>query len=67
MKVLIQKARIIDPHSPFHETDQDIFINNGVIEQIGNNLQITADHTINHPNLHCSPGWVDVFANFNDP
>ena len=67
MKVLIQKARIIDPHSPFHETDQDIFINNGAIEEIGNNLQISADHTIQHSNLHCSPGWVDVFANFNDP
>src|SRR5688500_1882731 len=67
MKVLIQKARIIDPHSPFHESDHDIFINNGAIEEIGNNLQYNADQTINHPKLHCSPGWLDVFANFNDP
>ena len=67
MKVLIQKTHILDPHSPFHETDHDIFINNGVIEEIGNNLQVSADHIIHHPNLHCSPGWVDVFAHFNDP
>jgi dihydroorotase len=67
MKVLIQKAHIIDPLSSFHETDQDIYINNGIIEEIGNNLQNSVDQTINHPNLYCSPGWVDVFANFNDP
>ena len=67
MKVLIQKARIIDPLSPFNETEQDIFIESGIIATIGQDLNLSADYVISHPHLHCSPGWVDVFAHFNDP
>ena len=67
MKVLIQKARIIDPSSPFHETQQDILIHSGKIVDISQGISPEADHIIDFKNLHCSPGWVDIFSNFNDP
>lgn len=67
MKILIRKAHIIDPSSPFHNSVQDIFISNDLIEEIGKDLDHTADQVIDVQGLYVSPGWVDVFANFNDP
>ncbi|HZG23774.1 MAG TPA: dihydroorotase [Chitinophagaceae bacterium] len=67
MKVLIRQATIIDPHSPFHLSQQDIFIESGIIQKIQPSLTDTADTIIDHPGLHISPGWIDVFANFCDP
>jgi len=67
MKLLIKKARIVDPSSPFNGQIIDIFIDNGVISQLGNELTLQADKEINIEGLHVSPGWMDVFANFGDP
>lgn len=67
MKILIRKAHIIDPSSPFHHTVQDIFIQNNAITDIGAGLSAKADQVIDTAGLHVSPGWVDVFAHFNDP
>jgi dihydroorotase len=67
MKILIRKACIIDPSSPFHNSIQDIFITNDLITEIGSGITAKADQVIDIDGLHISPGWVDVFANFNDP
>ena len=67
MKILIKQARIVDPSSPFNGQTQDIFIEDGIITKIGINLLIKADVEINTTDLHVSPGWMDVFANFGDP
>src|SRR5688500_2105374 len=67
MKVLIKNATIIDPLSPHHKTHQDIFIENGFIAEINNNLSQQADTIIQLEGLFLSPGWVDSFANFCDP
>ncbi|MCU7549057.1 dihydroorotase [Chitinophagaceae bacterium LB-8] len=67
MKILIRQARIIDSSSPFHQQKADIFIHNGIISSIGNDLQEDVDKIIDIPGLHVSPGWIDVFANFCDP
>lgn len=67
MKLLIKKARIVDPSSPFNGQIIDIFIDNGMISQLGNELTLQADKEINIEGLHVSPGWMDVFANFGDP
>ncbi len=67
MKILIRKARIVDPSSPFQDSTQDIFIQNGKIIEIAENIQSDADQIIERDGLHVSPGWVDVFASFNDP
>src|SRR5688572_9447586 len=67
MKVLIQQVQITDPSSPLHGTIQDIFIDSGIIKDIQPTLSVEADQVISGNKLCCSPGWVDIFANFADP
>jgi dihydroorotase len=67
MKLLIKQALIVDPHSPFNGQIADIFIENGQINRIAKQITDKADKEIAAENLHVSPGWVDVFANFSDP
>jgi dihydroorotase len=67
MKVLIQQVRIISPSSPFNGKVTDIFIEDGIIRQVGNNISVPEAQVISHEGLHCSIGWMDVFAHFDDP
>ena len=67
MKILLQQAHIIDPQSAHHGKVRDILIENGKIQDIGEKLTVSPDRKIDHPGLHVSPGWVDIFANFCDP
>ena len=67
MKILIKQARIIDPSSPHNGQIADIFIENGLISQIGGQLNPDADQVVSLEGLCVSPGWVDVFASFADP
>src|SRR5215204_5194006 len=67
MKVLLQQAHIIDPSSPHHRTVNDIFIESGVITKIDKSIDQQADQVISVENMHVSPGWLDLFANFGDP
>jgi dihydroorotase len=67
MKLLIKQARIVDPHSPFNNQSRDIFIENGIITEIGEKLSAKADREIYAPDLHVSPGWLDIFSDFCDP
>jgi len=67
MKILIKQACIVDPTSSFNGQFTDIFIENGVIKQMGTKLAVSADREIIAEGLHVSPGWMDVFSNFADP
>lgn len=67
MKILIKQARVVDPLSPFNRQIADIFIENGIIKQIGKKLSAKVDKEIAIDDLCVSPGWVDMFANFADP
>ena len=68
MKVLIQQAHIIDPGSPYNGSRSDILIESGIIKEILPGISEAGVETIiSGNNLHVSPGWVDVFANFADP
>ncbi|MEO6135157.1 MAG: dihydroorotase, partial [Ginsengibacter sp.] len=67
MKVLLKKATVLSPSSPFHGNTRDILIDNGIISKIATNLSDEADHVIENDNLFVSPGWMDCFANFCDP
>ena len=67
MTILLRQATIVDPSSPFHLHKSDIFIKDGFIHSITNNLNEKADKIIDIDGLHVSPGWVDVFSHFNDP
>ena len=67
MKVLIKNTTLLASDSPFDGKITDIFIEDGIISKIGNELNVSADETIEIENLHVSAGWVDCFANFCDP
>jgi len=67
MNILIKHARVVDPHSPFNGQSVDIFIESGIIKQIGKTIAFKADQIIEVEGLCVSPGWVDMFANFADP
>jgi dihydroorotase len=66
MDILIRRATVIDPSSPFHQQATDILIQNGFITAIGTTGK-DADVTIDIPGLFVSPGWVDIFSHFCDP
>lgn len=67
MKVLIKDATILSPASPFHGQSKDILIENGIISEIGNQLNTSESLIIETEGLHVSCGWMDCFANFCDP
>jgi dihydroorotase len=67
MKVLIKRAKVFSPSSPFHGKFQDILIENGIISEIGNDIHVATDTVIEIEGLHISCGWMDCFANFCDP
>jgi dihydroorotase len=59
MKILLKNATIIDPKSAFHFQQVDIYICNGIIEEIGEDLSVEADKVIKKDNLYVSTGWFD--------
>ncbi len=65
--ILIKKAKIVDPNSPFNQQVVDVWISNDQIVKIGKNLKVKADEIIDLKNIHLSPGWFDLRANFCDP
>ncbi len=65
MKILLSQATIFDPASKFHQKKYDILIEDGVITQIGQNLK--AKKVIDCDKKEVFPGFVDLFAHFNDP
>ncbi len=67
MDILIKQAHIVNPLSSHNGSVKDIFIKNGIIKKIEENISEAADKLINEPNLHVSSGWVDIFSNFCDP
>jgi len=66
MKVLIKKAKVIAQNSPFHNKVVDLFIQNGIIKEIGD-LNIKADKTIEGNGLHVSVGFMDMRAFSKEP
>ena len=65
--VLIKNALVIDPNGPHHRQQVDVYLEEGVIKDIGKGLDKKAEHTVERSNLHISPGWFDLRANFRDP
>jgi len=67
MKILIKAAKVIDPNSSFNGKTVDVYIEEGIIKNIGKNLSQTADKVIEEKNLHISPGLMDMHAEFCEP
>lgn len=68
MNILIKSAKIIDPKSAFHNTIQDLLIEDGKISKIGNDLDNPNSYKeIQLENLHLSSGWFDSSVCFGEP
>ena len=68
MSYLIKNVKVVDPNSPYNKKTVDIFIDQGVIEAIGNNIKADKNaRVIEFDNMHASPGWFDMQAHFCDP
>ena len=68
MQVLIKSAKIIDPNSPHNGKIQDVLIENGIITDIKAKIPSAGIKRVVEANdLHLSPGWFDMQANFCDP
>jgi len=67
VKLLIKKARIVDPENPLNGQILDILVHEGRIEQTASSINAKADQILELPGLCASPGWVDVFSHFGEP
>ena len=67
MNVLIKAAKILDASSPHHNTIQDIYITDGVIQKMSKNLSFPDAKQISFKNLHISQGWFDSSVSFGEP
>lgn len=67
MNILIRKAHIQDPSSPFHGTVKDILVAGGRITAIEDQIDGQEARLVDADGLSVSPGWVDIFADFADP
>ena len=68
MNLILRKATIIDPQSPFHNQTVDVKITNGLFEKIGMSLPKSETHQeFEHTGLHISQGWFDTSVSFGEP
>jgi len=67
MDVLIKHATIVDPNSEWNGKQADLLIENGIITKIADSIKSDNAQTVAIDNLHVSPGWFDLHANFRDP
>jgi dihydroorotase len=67
MKLLLKHVTIADKTSPFSGQIKDVLIDGGFIRKIEEQIDEPDATIIEGNNLMISPGWVDIFSNFNDP
>ncbi|WP_162128307.1 dihydroorotase [Flavobacterium phycosphaerae] len=68
MNLIIRKATVVDPKSPYHQQTVDLKITNGSIEEIGTSiLNIDTHQEFQHEGLHISPGWFDTSVSLGEP
>ncbi|MDQ6814603.1 MAG: dihydroorotase [Bacteroidota bacterium] len=67
MKLLLKQVTISDKLSPYNGLVKDILIVDGFVAEIDNTITAAEATLIEGKKLILSPGWVDIFAHFNDP
>ena len=66
VKILIKNAHICDPATNM-DCEGDIFLVDGVIADIGTNLEYETEVTIDASGLIAAPGLVDMHVHLRDP
>lgn len=67
MRILLKSVKIVDSSSEFNGQTKDILIENGIIQQIADNIGSVTGQTISGDNLHVSAGWIDMRVSPKDP
>ena len=67
MSILIKSAKIIDADNSLDGKVFDIYIDKGIISNIGKNIDKPAKTIISRENLHVSIGWLDSSVCFGEP
>ena len=68
MNLILRKAKIVDPQSPFHNQTVDVKITNGNFEKIGTSVPKSDSHQeFQHEGLHISQGWFDTSVSLGEP
>lgn len=67
MQALIRQAKIIDKESTFHNKTVDILVDKGVIKEIAPQIKTRTKTVVEAEDLHVSPGWVDIMADYAEP
>lgn len=67
MNIIIKKAKVTDPTSPYNGQIADIHIAGGKIVSIGKDIVAKGAKILDVPGVYISPGWIDLFADFADP
>lgn len=65
--VLIKNTRIADSASPHNGQTVCLFIQNGIITQISQEITEQADQEVDLQGAYTSPGWLDIGAFTGDP
>lgn len=66
MRILIKNGRVIDPSTKL-DVMGDIFINNGIIVEVGQNIKLDADTIIEANGNWVVPGLIDIHVHLRDP
>lgn len=66
MKILIKSGHVVDSSNGLDEV-MDILINNTKIAQVGKDISVKADKTIEAGGLHVFPGFVDAHCHLREP
>ncbi|MDX5346606.1 MAG: dihydroorotase [Hymenobacteraceae bacterium] len=67
MDILLKSVRIIDPASELHNQVTSVYIKDGVIATIGNNVPDNAASVLQEEGLCVSAGWFDMQAMVGEP
>ena len=67
MNVLLKNVVITDAASPYHLQKKDIFIENGIIQRIEENIPQENSEALDGKGAFISNGWTDIFSHFSDP
>ena len=66
MTILLKNGKLIDYKTQINDYF-DIFIENGIIKEIGKDIDIVADKVIDCTNLFIIPGMVDIHCHLREP
>jgi dihydroorotase len=68
MNLILRKVKIIDPRSPYHLKETDIYFSEGRIKQMGSNLAaVPGVKEVSEKGLCISPGWTDFQVTIGEP